>query len=558
MHIKSISAFTVYPNFRSNFVHNSFIGANLAQDDVFVQGADSKSEVVLFDKSKEINECYDKIIRSMNLISPENIENIAKSVRKKLKNKVSMNDIYEVMEILTQFSDYKSIISLKEALLRHDINRISNLTEMYQSKNYFEGIPITLTNIFHYLFLKNFGFKTDSPEEINSSKVKGLIIDTELLDLLAEYKDYLSKDFFNKNIQGENVRPIYIKNFENGYNFLSRDTSLEDKTYEIIKNALKLDNRKALKDNVEHILNEPLIRKMHELGIKPLVIENNMIGGIDKLQYPERIAKNLNPLTISRKDFQDFIDNISKNSKAEQGILPKYYLDFLNKMTNIVTPTQYTNYLKILYSKLADYLKMQGKSMDNVYFLIPSTSKSFVVANYQFQKVNNIPMKNNIYFKYIPDLVKYDGAINRLPNNSTLVLLDDCAISGASMVNEVFNYDYIAKAFMLKNKNVGMVFAPMVATQNAIKRIRSAINRNGKSTVDSIITSKILPEWNDSSQSIKHLYMHVVPVDTGALTSLVFPYMGPDNNCSKFVPFYQKFLPSPNAQEITIDEFCFE
>lgn len=229
-------------------------------------------------------------------------------------------------------------------------------------------------------------------------------------------------------------------------------------------------------------------------------------------------------------------------------------MDFLNKMMTVITPKQYANYLKEMHQKLLSHLKVKGKSLENTYFIIPSISKSFVVANYQYQKINNISPENILYYSGMSKCLKEDGILSRLPENSTIVVIDDCVISGASMLDEVFDYKDLSASSALERKNIDVVIAPIVITKNGIGRIMQAAQWAGRLENDTIIAAKVLPEWNDNSHLLGKLYKNKIPANNKNLTSLIFPYMGPDTNCSRFIVFYEEFFVSPAAQKLTIDE----
>ena len=546
----------VKPNLALNFRGEK--GSLVLQypDDRFDKSVDLDDNTKTFDKDVEISKCYSNIINKLDLVSPKDVENIANVISKKLDNKVPIDEIYDVLDILTQFADYKSIIPIKERFDDLGVNIISNLNSLHKYNDNLDNNPIFLTNVFNYIFTRNFDFKSDKLENMTFADKKATIIDKRLLDKIVKDKKYLSPSFMHDNIQSEINYPIYIKNFEKGYNFLNRSDNLVDFTVDIIQKAVALNNGKSLQENVEDILNAPILQQMESLGIKPVFIEFKTNDNLKKVTPQERIANNLNPKFISESDFKNFIDSISINEKESPEVLQEYYLNFLNKMVNIITPKDYSKYLQEIHTKLLDYLKRHNKDLEKVYFIIPSTSKSFAIANYQYQKINKMPFQNNLYYKFTSDLIKYNGVVSKLPENSTLIIVDDCAVTGASMTTEIFNYDYIAPSSIFAKKNIGIVFAPILISQNAMKRIQTSINKNHKTGSDQIIAGKILPEWQDSNPLIEKLYKFIVPVNTGNLTALVFPYMGPDTNCSKFIPLYEKFLLTPDAQKSTLDEFC--
>lgn len=552
MQISKIHSFNIHPKilFKGN---KDYYKPLITECDSFVRMPEIEESCENFNLDNAVEKSYNNLEKSMGILQPHDIELMAERIRKQLGCGAELSDIFQAMEIITQYSGLRSLKSIQEQFKPFGIRQISNLNSLYLNKNDNQKLPITLTNVFSYLAKRNLNYTMDFNTNSCMKYNKALILDSKLLEILKNENEISRGKYFRKEIQGEKIYPFYIKNFENGYNFLNQEKGLEEFTLEVLKKAAALKNNKSLKENVEYILNADNIRDIEKMGIEPIVIDFEYKDGDDFLSPQERIAENVNPIIISKENLKIFFEEISKDNEFEPEILQKYYIDFFNKMMTVITPKQYAEHLKNIHNNLISYLDEHNKSFENTYFLVPSMNKSFTLAYYQYQKINNIPPDKFIYNNGTHNMLRYDGTLSKLPDNSTLVIVDDCVISGASMLHEVFGYEDFAESSVINKKNIGIVFAPIVATKNGINKIRSVINKNLRSDTDKIFTCKILPQWFDESDLIKKLYKSVVPVNTGSLSSLILPYMGPDNNCSTFVPLYEEFLYSHSAQKSTLD-----
>lgn len=557
MRIPKISPCNIYPNFKSqSFGVNVYKPPSISVD-TFERVLKPAPYDTPFNLNREVKTSYNKLKKEMGILNPKDIELMTASIYNKLDGQVPVNEIFQAMEILTRYSKFNSLSNLESELKSRNINMISNLKQIWVD-NKIDNVPICLTNVLHYFSLKNFDFKNDfMVNDLISNSKKALILDSNMINLIRKMpKDYANQIFY-KPIRNGHLYPVYIKNFENGYNFLRQDLDLEDLTVDVIKKAKAMKNGLSFKENIENVLNADNLKALDELGISPIVFDyKNVYKNI--LSSPDmRLADNINPKIVSKKDFKNIIKQISAEDKEEAPVFQKYYIDFLNKMLNVITPKQYAEYLKSMHNRLLDYLQSQNKSLDNTYFVIPSTNKSFVAANYQYQFINNFSPQKFIYYKGFSEFSKIGGQLFKLPENSTLVVIDDCVATGNSILSEVFNYSMLSQLQSMRRKNIGMVIAPITITKTGMENIYEVTRKSQRTDLDTIIPGKILPELEEKNRKfLKKLYKYVVPVEHGRLTSVVFPYMGPDTNCSRFIPLYEKFLYTPRAQKATIDDFC--
>ena len=118
------------------------------------------------------------------------------------------------------------------------------------------------------------------------------------------------------------------------------------------------------------------------------------------------------------------------------------------------------------------------------------------------------------------------------------------------MLNEQFPYETLVENTPdFKNGDMEVIYAPVFATENGMKRIDKYMKIMHREDKDCIIPARILPQ-----ATVDDSKMPIVSSNT-YLTSSVMPYMGPDSNAEEFVPLYQSFLCSPKAQKPPQDSF---
>lgn len=259
------------------------------------------------------------------------------------------------------------------------------------------------------------------------------------------------------------------------------------------------------------------------------------------ISTPEKIADNLNPIMPSKEEFSDILNTVAGGNIDAQ----KDVIKFLNKTLTVVTPKKYAKYLKDIHKQLLNFLAEHGKTMDDVYFIIPSTSKSFMPANYMYTKANHIENPKYVYLSDDYELKAED--VEDLPDNAVAVVVDDCVLSGLSMKEEVFPYAELSRT-LKKDKNV--LFAPVISISIGKNEIENIIEKSGRD--DKFIYGKLLPDSRMKSEYLSLVYDKFN--NANLTTSVIFPYMGPDFNCDELHSLYAKFLYNEKAQKISAGE----
>lgn len=482
------------------------------------------------------NECkilYSKLEKSMGIVTPQDIIKQANRVSK--KTGVPLDDVYDTMGLLSQYSSYKSLGVIEDELKKRDIKAINSLGLYYKENNC--GTPLCLTNVLQYISLKNFGFKSEY--NCKESDKKALFIDNNLIDIALGDDEFYT---------GRNNELFYIENFENGYNFLNQNMSFEDFTIDIIEKAKTLESYtgKNFKYNVRYALNGRVMENIDAVsgGGHIHVIKQKNIA------TPEKIADNLNPIIPDYETFHEILNKISIEYFNSKLYGEKYVINSMNTMFDAVTPKRLSEDLQVMHGKIIKYLEDNDRDFDKVYYVVPNKNKSFALINYQYKQVNNIDKMQNYILSR--NSISPEGLdLKSMPDGSTLIVLDDYLLSGQSMRREQFPYETMAVYDnSCEKKNINVIFAPLFSSKQGLYEFNEFINNSGRGGKDCIITAKVLPECNldDGNMFIRsHKF----------LTSSVMPYMGPDSNAEEFIPLYEKFLYSPYAQKEALSEFGF-
>lgn len=498
-----------------------FTSVKKTERNQFVSRPDS-FEKAPFNFDKEVDIYYSKLEKSMGIVTPQDV--IVKANKVSEKTGVALDDVYNTMAMLSEYSSYKSLQFIENSLVDNEISAIVGVPSEYYENN------IPLSNVLSYIGLKNLNIKAGN---------EAVIVDSNLIENIKNM-DAKSQKLFKDYIKEFDIKLLYFDNFENGYNFLNQEKNFEDFTIDVLKKAKKYQkkNGKSINYNVKYVLNGENYKNMKILSGR---------GQIEVIkQYniatPESIADNLNSIMPSKSEFKSIIDQIAYGDLNAQ----KDILKFLNKNMAVVTPKLYGKYLQNIHKQLLEFLSQHGKTMDDVYFVVPSVTKSFMPANYVYAKVNHIENPKYLFFQEEEDELTAE-CVEQLPENAVAVIVDDCILSGLSMEEEVFPYKELVKTLSEK-KNI--IFAPAISIsigKNELERLARVNNRD-----DKVICGKLLPECKMKSKYLTLVYDKFNK--SNLTTSVLFPYMGPDFNCEELVPLYEKFFYNEKAQKLSAGE----
>lgn len=508
----------IYPNKRYNYVSRvSFSG---------IDRFEKTATTGFYDGVKTF---YNRLEQDMGILKPDDIKQIASNVVK--RTGLDEKNVYNAMGMLTEYSSYKSLCNIEKGLHRKGFYNIESLPV---KKELFMWRNPCLADALGYVGKRNFS------HSLKTNK-SAMVVDVEMLKWL-DFIEINSKEYF------KDKNPLYIENFENGYNFFNQSKSLEDFTVEKLKKAQHYQNKngKSILYNLNYVLNGDVLGKLQRRGVDVQILKADIV----KNPTPEQIAKNVNPIMPDFNKFYNSIKDIPKNGDVPIELGEKYVLDYLNAMTEIITPRKYGKYLKDIHAKITKYLHKTNQNTANVYHIIPNVEKSFAITNYMYRRANNVNSFKSLFVKTNETFGTMIPNLDILPKNSTLVVMDDYMISGLSMLKEQFLYDELVRndsiatiGRTLQEKSMNIIFAPIISSKAGKFELENFIRQVGRQDKDKILSAKNMPQFEE-----KVIYNRERKYNRFQ-TSIVLPYMGPDTNAEEFIPMYEQFLYNPNAQK---------
>ena len=526
-----------------------------------------------------IGKTYKNIQKSLGNITAKDIENIAQRLQLEFGD-ISREEIFNIMNTMSEYGSYNALKKIVDELYQKKISEIFDFAALYMYKDkivkeeidnpfvndsglkvpadYFNKIitcipkdnGVALGSVFDYLtFLKY--------PMYYGTKKSALVLDKNSIKLFQKMKE-MDRDFFNREVLNcDELVPVYIDNFENSYNFLNQGKTFEQNVFDFTKKyqRLKHEHSEFSSDKIIDILcNSKNIKDIKALGFNPVRIKPLKKDNIDA----QTIAQNLAPVMPSEEKFKSIIKNIAKRSEIEPQIIENLLLEYLDKNLAVYSPRLLSKKLQTLHKKIVESVKSKGYPEENIYYTVLNPNKSTGIISYQFQNVNNIPDNKIIYwrgFSLMPDTDL------KLPEKSTIVILDDCFISGNTIIYELFNYQLEANNLNIQRDGTNILFASVLCTNAAEDRIRKNIryaNRENKDDIVSVDQKNI--NW---CEDIKSKYitdlLKLIRKDNQILatTAVVFPFMGSDTNAPGVRELFAQFVPNRNYlhNEVKEDDF---
>ncbi len=432
---------------------------------------------------KELENVYSNYKQSLNEISKEDIENTVNNIKE--STQYSKDEILNAMQKSTQFGNMDTLQVVAKSM------NDNNVGILMGGKNPISRYGLGLNSSLNYLLDQKRLCKLNSTEY-------AVFLDNNKLEQL-ELINKTNPEKFNeyKNL---GIKYFILSGFDKGVNFIDRSKDLKT----ITLNTLKEPN-----------INKESIERAKKLGLDPIIIENKQEATI------ENIYNQLKPNQIDKKQLEAVIDaNIMFrfSDQEQQEKSKKLLVKYLDKNLEIHTPESLSKTSKNMYKKILSTLHKQGNTIDDSIFLISNMKKSPAIINHQFQLVNNIPRNK---FVTIEKLEKnYDSNYK----DKTIIILDDAAISGISLIN-------LSEKIRLNYPKNNIILAPLYASETAKENINFEIEKNKRLDKEILLSTN-----NNNNKKITEDPDNLLSFalgNTGFENSdycILFPYMCPDNN----------------------------
>lgn len=458
-----------------------------------------------------LDDIYANYKQSLNEIPFNEVR--ATALKVSCETQTPKKDVLKSMQLLTQFSNIKSLIGISETLKKENVILLGN----YDSKLAFDCIDSgflakNVQNVcqetgIHRALTYVLNKKKLAPFDTHKEGKIGLILDEEKISQLEQVKRTQPKEF-EKFVKNKNLKFIYISGWDTGIPVINRTKNLEEKTKELLERAKEHDLP------LEKAVDYPNIDRIRDLGIRPVIIKNENEANeltIYNQMRPEQIrSKN----TLYNIIEANTLSRSKKHNDADKAATNHVSAKYLENTLCVYTPEAMSKDLMLMNKKINDYAQKQNRE---VVYLIPNKDiKSTDYLNYSYRKINNIDSSKfvhidelNVYNKFNPE---------RNEDNTLYVILDDCALSGNSM-NSIINYD-----FMGTDDKTPVLFANLKCSDEALNNFMNTSSHPAKVMYIDRIHSKYI-----GSDTLEDIIGEAAYQEEAY--AVVFPYMAPDNNC---------------------------
>lgn len=458
-----------------------------------------------------IDKVYDNYRKSLNEVSFHEIKTTALDVAK--ETQTPKKDVLKAMQLLTQFSNMNDLKIISKEINKANIEYLGNEKAELCFRSIDKGFSARNTaNIstetgIHRSLMYLLDKKKLAPFEYNDSGNVGVILDEEKIEHLEKVKQTQPKEF-EELVKDKNIKFFYISGWDSGISIFDRTKDLKKETKALLKTA------KEKNLPLEKAIDYPYIDRIKELGIKPTVIKNeheaNEITVYNQMKPEQMRTKNSLYNVIEANTLDRFYGCSDTKKAVSNHIAAKYLEDTLS----VYTFEKMSQDLKKMNQKINTYA--ERKNCEPLYVIPNKDIKSSDFINYSYKKINNIDSSRFIYMDHLSNYFRINP--ERI-NNTAVVILDDCALSGNSMRDILaFNPN-----LMMLNNNVPILFANLMCSREALKNFENPIEH----PVDIISLNKINAHYIDNDQ-IEDIIGQ--PQYRENAYSLVFPYMAPDNN----------------------------
>ena len=493
-----------------------------------------KADSLYSNRESYVSYMDNKITKMMKNRSKDEVSAMVNEIA--VENDVSEKDVLKVLTRVSQFTSYSQMPKIYDSMKKCGVNRFYSLcSPLYPDLN----------NLLIYV-----GYKKRQILENyqGTNRVFGLFLDENTANHLKDLRDGLDPIEFNKikqDVDNGEIKVLAVDGWNTKINGKDMSYGPFGAQYDlktVVDTIIK--EQKTTGKDLDEILNSDIINQAKELFgedteisiIKnPTARKTTLSQACDFLYHKapgkEYIRGVLDAFSLRPLDKHSF-------SKEERTTWVEILSQYYDSALAMYSPESLNDEMRTLYSKIEEIVRKMGKEMKDVVYLIPNLDKSFELINYQYAKVNNIPMKQFLYHDGLGGLKETDCGKANL-NGKVGVVLDDFAGSGESLVSkEFFLGDYVAK-----DKTRPIIIGSVCALQDGVDYINKKMKKLPNAH---FITNRVFDydrDFFDKLSEKKRKFIENLGANDGVTlfsergfkngTACVsFPYMLPDNNLS--------------------------
>lgn len=471
---------------------------------------DNSRPIMTAQMRAHLDKIYHDYETSLHEISKLDIARAVKNLEQ--TTNYSRSEILKAMQQATQFGNFNSLKIISKALRDNKIGTLN--PDFKENFSVIKSPNLGLNKSLNYLILRKDMEKLYDDKDFSC----GILLDSNSIhEVKTAIKNPTNKNLklkrYAKPPETPATKYFILSGFDKGINFLDRSKDLETVTLEFLKNK---DTDKELKE------------KLTKLGQKAIIIENENPPTVESIYNqlkPEKMTKEELNATIDAAlltvfPFSQYLQNNTKDD----------VLQYVDNSLIVFTPETISKNLTQMHNQILKFNAERGREPKDIIYCIIETEKSFDLVNYQMQHQHKIPSNQFINFnELLHDMEK------PYINNKTIVFLDDCSISGASLADTYLALDDLGFNYEIPDSDI--VFAPIYITKNAHKNIQETMEKLHRTHKDKIIYgTKETKNWSDNIKDLQQLNQ-VIGRNIFSISKdrskpcIIYPYMAPDNNC---------------------------
>lgn len=471
---------------------------------------DNSRPIMTAQMRAHLDKIYHDYETSLHEISKLDIARAVKNLEQ--TTNYSRGEILKAMQQATQFGNFNSLKIISKALRDNKIGTLN--PDFKENFSAIKSPNLGLNKSLNYLILRKDMEKLYDDKDFSC----GILLDSNSIhEVKTAIKNPTNKNLklkrYAKPPETPATKYFILSGFDKGINFLDRSKDLETVTLEFLKNK---DTDKELKE------------KLAKLGQKAIIIENENPPTVESIYNqlkPEKMTKEELNATIDAAlltvfPFSQYLQNNTKDD----------VLQYVDNSLIVFTPETISKNLTQMHNQILKFNAERGREPKDIIYCIIETEKSFDLVNYQMQHQHKIPSNQFINFnELLHDMEK------PYINNKTIVFLDDCSISGASLADTYLALSDLGFNYEIPDSDI--VFAPIYITKNAHKNIQETMEKLHRTHKDKIIYgTKETKNWSDNIKDLQQLNQ-VIGRNIFSISKdrskpcIIYPYMAPDNNC---------------------------
>lgn len=471
---------------------------------------DNSRPIMTAQMRAHLDKIYHDYETSLHEISKLDITQAVNNIKK--STNYSRKEILTAMQQATQFGNFNSLKIISKALRDNKIGTLN--PDFKENFSAIKSPNLGLNKSLNYLILRKDMEKLYDDKDFSC----GILLDSNSIhEVKTAIKNPTNKNLklkrYAKPPETPATKYFILSGFDKGINFLDRSKDLETVTLEFLKNK---DTDKELKE------------KLAKLGQKAIIIENENPPTVESIYNqlkPEKMTKEELNATIDAAlltvfPFSQYLQNNTKDD----------VLQYVDNSLIVFTPETISKNLTQMHNQILKFNAERGREPKDIIYCITETEKSFDLVNYQMQHQHKIPSNQFINFnELLHDMEK------PYINNKTIVFLDDCSISGASLADTYLALNDLGFNYEIPDSDI--VFAPIYITKNAHKNIQETMEKLHRTHKDKIIYgTKETKNWSDNIKDLQQLNQ-VIGRNIFSISKdrskpcIIYPYMAPDNNC---------------------------